>query len=848
MKQLSIAILFFLLLMGLSPYVPALSGIGFDPSIVDAAYANTWYVSTSGDDVTGDGSIGNPWRTVAYAANTATANSITYIRAGTYTETAQIVVANSGTVGNPIVFANYPGESITVSGTAIGSGEGLIYVNGKDYVTFSGISLYGAYYHGYHIQDADNIIVQDATITECASSGIYAYGSGGPATCTNLTFTRNTIHNCNASLTVHEALSLRYTTDVTITYNTVYNDQATPVYQTNVKEGIDTLGSISVEVAYNEIWGVPLGIYVDGWASTASDQQIHHNYIHDGILTNGIQINAEQGGTVSDISIYNNIVEGYPYYGFYMMYEGTSYSNIYVYNNTFTNNGYDARFREPGGNVTNLVVFNNIWDSTTGGILFDSGYNTSNHHFGYNQYSLVAQSPKPPEGNYYGTSYVTGDPDLDANTYVLTPTSICVDSGTNSYYSVSAPSDDYYGNTRPNNDVCDIGAYEYTASVAGQAEALADTSDLTYVIHPGGATLIHTGKYKIDTASMGAGNVGTVTMYTRASVGSPTGTAYLTASVFLNGNSITGTKRTLTGTVTGYSDVLTRPGGGTWSVSDLGNAEWWLTVEHNIPSWTYGGIVHQMYVGAAFISSSGSTHTVSQAITTGTENAVSCTYDGATQVVHTDSGTTSQAIVTTIFTNTSPVYVAEFDGRVDDVMITSAGTTVLSLDFEPEDIGESTIQDKTTNDNDATFVLAENLSCQSVEIGKSKSTSEIIPLVTELEKQEYLDNTWHDDKLTNEEIDNLGQNNPFFPIVEMIYQFSGIPYWMSWMSMYLLVLLISLAWVLRHTNSHIAIAAATGLLVTCIFYAWGGLIPWGLVAMWVLAAILSVILERRQTI
>ena len=59
-------------------------------------HAATFYVSTSGQDLsTRNGSIAQPWRTVAYAANNrvlATGNTI-FVNAGTYSETQQISLA-----------------------------------------------------------------------------------------------------------------------------------------------------------------------------------------------------------------------------------------------------------------------------------------------------------------------------------------------------------------------------------------------------------------------------------------------------------------------------------------------------------------------------------------------------------------------------------------------------------------------------------------------------------------------------------------------------------------------------------------------------------------------------------
>jgi hypothetical protein len=58
------------------------------------AWGTKYYVDESGNDGTGDGSVGNPWALVSYACTQAiTAGDTIYVNAGTYTETEQCIVA-----------------------------------------------------------------------------------------------------------------------------------------------------------------------------------------------------------------------------------------------------------------------------------------------------------------------------------------------------------------------------------------------------------------------------------------------------------------------------------------------------------------------------------------------------------------------------------------------------------------------------------------------------------------------------------------------------------------------------------------------------------------------------------
>lgn len=79
------------------------------------ATGSVYYVATTGNDATGTGTLGNPWKTIQKAASVMMAGDTCYIRGGTYRET--VTPANSGTSGNPVTFMNYNNEVVTVSGT-----------------------------------------------------------------------------------------------------------------------------------------------------------------------------------------------------------------------------------------------------------------------------------------------------------------------------------------------------------------------------------------------------------------------------------------------------------------------------------------------------------------------------------------------------------------------------------------------------------------------------------------------------------------------------------------------------------------------------------------------------------
>ena len=92
--------------------------------VVQTSDLLNYYVSTNGSDVTGDGTAGNPWQTVAMAQTTLRALNAqsgdihVYLRGGYYqlTNTLTFTTADSGMNGYYIIYQSYPGETAIISG------------------------------------------------------------------------------------------------------------------------------------------------------------------------------------------------------------------------------------------------------------------------------------------------------------------------------------------------------------------------------------------------------------------------------------------------------------------------------------------------------------------------------------------------------------------------------------------------------------------------------------------------------------------------------------------------------------------------------------------------------------
>jgi len=82
------------------------------------AFSADIYISPTGNDGTGNGSIGAPYATLAKARDMATSGTTVYLRGGTYYLSAPVVfgTANSGTAAAPITYTAYQGEKPVISG------------------------------------------------------------------------------------------------------------------------------------------------------------------------------------------------------------------------------------------------------------------------------------------------------------------------------------------------------------------------------------------------------------------------------------------------------------------------------------------------------------------------------------------------------------------------------------------------------------------------------------------------------------------------------------------------------------------------------------------------------------
>ena len=163
----------------------------------------TYYISTTGNDTTGAGTIGSPWWSLNKVWTVVSAGDIVYMRGGTFAYTvSQDLTGVDGTSGSHITVSNYSNESPIISGASNTEAQ-IIYMNGADYIDFIGIRVtdleqpddppYSGYY-GWHIfSDVNNCTW---TLCEADHIGGWGFSMGSDSNViTNLTFTNCDSHH-----------------------------------------------------------------------------------------------------------------------------------------------------------------------------------------------------------------------------------------------------------------------------------------------------------------------------------------------------------------------------------------------------------------------------------------------------------------------------------------------------------------------------------------------------------------------------------------------------------------------------------------------------------------------------
>ncbi len=135
---------------------------------------NYIYVATNGNDTTGNGSIGSPYRTIQKASDVSSPGSTILIRGGTYSEEVELSV--SGTSTGWITFMPYNNENVIITGN--GTIGILFYGLQKNYIRFKGLNFRDSLYPAIYLSVSHDSIIENCTFHNNHTEYGIAHGDG----------------------------------------------------------------------------------------------------------------------------------------------------------------------------------------------------------------------------------------------------------------------------------------------------------------------------------------------------------------------------------------------------------------------------------------------------------------------------------------------------------------------------------------------------------------------------------------------------------------------------------------------------------------------------------------------
>ena len=152
-----------------------------------------WYVATNGNDTTGNGSINQPYRSLAKAVSVSGAGNLIYMRGGTYTTNATVTIStgHNGSAVNPIRLRAYPGEHpiLDFSSQADTDSNRGIQLQASWWRIY-GLEIVGAGDNGMFISGSSNI-VELCVFRDNRDTGLQIGSSGS----SNLVLNCDSYHN-----------------------------------------------------------------------------------------------------------------------------------------------------------------------------------------------------------------------------------------------------------------------------------------------------------------------------------------------------------------------------------------------------------------------------------------------------------------------------------------------------------------------------------------------------------------------------------------------------------------------------------------------------------------------------
>jgi len=312
--------------------------------VINANGPHTYYVSTTGNDTTGDGSSGNPWATIQKGADTMANGDTVIVRSGTYAGFRARYSGASGAVKTIKSEVNY-GAVITSAGTQCTTPSFIEIknntpANGVSYLQIEGFETNGSANWGVEVQYGDHVTVKNVKAHNstkacfnvfysnyCTFDGCEAYSSGtGSGFWIGDSGDNNTVVRCSSHNNSTSGFFL--TSEATGSGDRVISGYMVEknVSYSNVK-GYSCDGLVSSTLRNNLAYGQNKGINFIGYDSlaTCNNNRVLNNtilvtaagldsiYIHkytaglpegtNNVVLNNILYSYDTGGTLGSVCV-----------------------------------------------------------------------------------------------------------------------------------------------------------------------------------------------------------------------------------------------------------------------------------------------------------------------------------------------------------------------------------------------------------------------------------------------------------------------------------------------------------------------------------------------------------------
>jgi hypothetical protein len=355
------------------------------------AAGTTWYVTTGGNDTTGDGSSGNPYATITKAQSMAVDGDTIDVAAGSYTEsivvTKRLTIQGKGSGSNPAVDTiivptdtskatirlQAKGTSATdrlvIKDMLLTDGFAGIYfqANSGDYTTLDNVACVNNSHVGIQTDIGGSTVHPDLVLHNCNLSSNGGHGFYG-----NTSGIFDGIQFINCHMDNNAGLGLYLVGRVTGLYvsggsynnnDADHNDATTcGIYTADLNTGFASPKANVIENA--AINGNPRGTYL--WTSGGPSFVIDGVTVNNNTATAGITV-LVKSGTLDDLQVINSTANGNAQWGIYTLTTAGIIGNVTIDNIHVEENGYWGVYIRGysgsapvlGGSVSNSQIINN---------------------------------------------------------------------------------------------------------------------------------------------------------------------------------------------------------------------------------------------------------------------------------------------------------------------------------------------------------------------------------------------------------------------------------------------------------------------------------------------------------